>query len=58
MGNGKNIPRNFLANTPQAVSAKGIYIYDEQGKDYIDGCSGALLLNIDKGATEISTDIT
>ncbi len=58
MGNGKNIPRNFLANTLQAASAKGIYIYDDQGKDYIDGCSGALVSNLGHGVTEIIDDLT
>ena len=58
MGKGKNIPRNFLANTPLATSAKGIYIYDDQGKDYIDGCSGALVSNLGHGLTEIIDDLT
>ena len=58
MGNGKYIPRNFLANSPLAVSAKGIYIYDDQGKDYIDGCSGALVSNLGHGVTEIIDDLT
>ncbi len=58
MANGKNIPRNFLANTPLAVSAKGIYIYDDQGKDYIDGCSGALVSNLGHSVTEIIEDLT
>ncbi len=58
MGNGKNIPRNFLTKTPLAVSAQGIYIYDDQGKDYIDGCSGALVSNLGHGVTEIIDGLT
>ena len=43
---GKNIPRNYRANIPEAVRAEGIYIYDENGKRYIDGCCGALISSI------------
>lgn len=57
MGKGKNIPRSFLADNPLAVKAKGIYIYDEAGKDYIDGCSGALVSNLGHGVTEIIDDL-
>jgi len=58
MGKGKIISRNFLADTPLAVSANGIYIYDEQGKDYIDGCCGALVSNLGHGVNEIIDDLT
>jgi adenosylmethionine-8-amino-7-oxononanoate aminotransferase len=58
MGNGKNIPRNFLTEPLLAVRGKGIYIYDEQGKDYIDGCCGALVSNLGHGVTEIIDDLT
>ena len=58
MGNGHNIPRNFLANTLHAVRAKGIYLYDDEGKDYIDGCSGALVSNLGHGVTEVIDDLT
>ena len=58
MGIGINIPRNFLADNPKAVRGKGIYIYDETGKDYIDGCCGALVSNLGHGVTQIIDDIT
>ncbi len=58
MGIGRTIPRNFLANNPKAVEAHGIYIYDEHGKDYIDGCSGALVSNLGHGMDQIIDDIT
>ncbi|BHH82264.1 aminotransferase family protein [Desulforhopalus sp. 52FAK] len=58
MGKGQNIPRNFLANTPKATRAQGIYIYDDQGKDYLDGCSGALVSNLGHGVTEVIDDLT
>ncbi len=57
MGFGRTIPRNFLANNPRAVEAHGIYIYDEHGKDYIDGCSGALVSNLGHGIDQIIDDI-
>ncbi len=57
MGKGKNIPRSFLANNPLAVRAEGIYIYDDTGKDYIDGCSGALVSNLGHGVKEIIDDL-
>jgi adenosylmethionine-8-amino-7-oxononanoate aminotransferase len=31
---------------PVVSHAKGIYIWDESGKQYIDGCSGAMICNI------------
>ncbi len=57
MGKGKNIPRSFLANNPLAVRAEGIYIYDDTGKDYIDGCSGALVSNLGHGVKEVIDDL-
>ena len=57
MGIGRTIPRNFLANNPRAVEARGIYIYDEHGKEYIDGCSGALVSNLGHGIDQIIDDI-
>jgi len=32
--------------TPIVARAEGIYIWDESGKQYIDGCSGAVISNI------------
>ena len=58
MGTGTNIPRNFLAKNPRAVNAKGIYIYDDKGNDYIDGCCGALVSNLGHGVTEVIEAIT
>ncbi|MCG8688748.1 MAG: aspartate aminotransferase family protein [Desulfobacterales bacterium] len=57
MGKGKNIPRSFLADNPLAVRAQGIYIYDDNDKDYIDGCSGALVSNLGHGVKEIIDDL-
>ncbi len=50
---GHLIPRNYGSALKTAVRGKGIYIYDEEGKEYIDGCCGALLSSIGHGVREI-----
>jgi len=35
------------------VRAKGIYLYDDEGKEYIDGCSGSMVSNIGQGVPEV-----
>lgn len=37
--------------------ADGIYIWDEEGKEYIDGCSGAIICNIGHGDQKVLTTI-
>ncbi len=39
---------------PYAEYGKGIYIYDENGKKYIDGCSGAIAANIGHGNERVA----
>lgn len=38
---------------PTVASGKGIYLYDTEGKTYIDGCSGAVTASIGHGVPEI-----
>lgn len=38
---------------PMAVRAKGIYIYDREGRKYIDGASGAVTVSIGHGVPEV-----
>lgn len=38
---------------PKAVKGKGIYVYDEEGNRYLDGCSGAVTVNLGHGAKEV-----
>lgn len=38
---------------PFITHGKGIYLYDDQGKQYIDGSSGAVTASIGHGVTEI-----
>ncbi len=43
--------------TPMVSRAKGIYIWDESGKEYIDGCSGAIICNIGHGDDNVLATI-
>ncbi len=42
---------------PVIAHGKGIYLYDEKGKKYIDGVGGALVANIGHGIKEIAEKI-
>ncbi|MFL6160642.1 MAG: aminotransferase class III-fold pyridoxal phosphate-dependent enzyme [Jatrophihabitantaceae bacterium] len=42
---------------PSAVRAKGSYVYDSTGKRYLDGCSGAIVMNIGHGVDEVTAAI-
>jgi len=55
---GKVFQRNFKAVMPRVVKGEGIYLYDEEGKRYLDGCSGALISNLGHGVPEIIDAIT
>ncbi len=46
---GNLIPRNYKTDYKVAVRGEGIYIYDEDGTPYIDGCSGALISSVGHG---------
>lgn len=41
-------------NYPMISHGKGIYLYDTEGKRYIDGSSGAVTANIGHGVEEIA----
>ncbi|WP_136810802.1 aspartate aminotransferase family protein [Desulfosediminicola flagellatus] len=43
--------------TPMVSRAEGIYIWDEAGKEYIDGCSGAIICNIGHGDERVLATI-
>jgi adenosylmethionine-8-amino-7-oxononanoate aminotransferase len=45
--------RNFSKDYPLAVRAEGTYIFDEQGKSYLDASSGAVAVNLGHGVQEI-----
>ena len=39
---------------PVAVRAEGCWIYDADGKAYLDACGGAFVVNVGHGVTEIA----
>jgi len=45
--------RNPTKYYPTADRAEGVYIYDREGKSYIDGSGGAAVVNIGHGVKEI-----
>lgn len=49
--------RNFRQHYPVVDRGERIYIYDREGKRYIDGCSGALVSNLGHGLEEIAEAI-
>ncbi|MDL2298653.1 aminotransferase class III-fold pyridoxal phosphate-dependent enzyme [Synergistaceae bacterium OttesenSCG-928-D05] len=51
-------PRSFKTSYLNAVRGEGIYIYDADGKAYIDGCCGALVSNLGHAVPEIADAIS
>jgi hypothetical protein len=39
---------------PLATHAHGAYVYDADGRDYLDGCSGAVNVNLGHGVREVT----
>lgn len=39
---------------PVAVRAEGVYIHDQTGQRYLDGCAGALVANVGHGRLEVA----
>lgn len=46
--------RDYSWEYPEIEYGKGIYIYDTEGKEYIDACSGAAVANLGHGSSEIA----
>src|SRR5437868_2313802 len=46
--------RKLNVKFPRVVSARGIYLFDETGKQYLDASSGAIVANIGHGIDEIA----
>jgi len=46
--------RNMHRDYPVITHGEGIYLYDEDGREYIDGCSGAMVANIGHGVQEVA----
>ncbi len=48
---------NLKSAKPSAVKGQGIYLYDDSGKQYIDGCCGAMTANLGHCNPEITEKI-
>lgn len=46
--------RNQNWKYPKIIKGEGIYLYDDAGNKYIDGCSGSVVANIGHGNKEIA----
>lgn len=46
--------RDLLRVFPEVARGEGIYLFDAEGKRYIDGCGGALVVNVGHGRPEIA----
>src|SRR5690625_2605686 len=47
------IKSEMSSSLPYISHGKGIYLYDQDGKKYVDGCSGAVTANIGHGVTDV-----
>ena len=55
---GHAFPRSFKTNYLKVSHGENIYIYDTEGRQYIDGCCGALVSNLGHAVPEITSAIT
>lgn len=44
----------FFSDAPYVTRGVGSFLYDESGRDYIDGCAGAMIASIGHGREEIA----
>jgi len=58
-GAGHALLRNITSKNPCMVRGEGIYLFDAEGKRYIDGASGSsLVCNIGHGVKEVAAVLT
>lgn len=50
---GNVLYRKLRHQYPRIIRGKGIYLFDDQNRRYIDGCGGALVVNVGHGNQEI-----
>ena len=50
--------RSMLAHYPRAVSGEGVYVYDSEGKAYLDACGGAAVCCLGYNNTRIRNALT
>ncbi|MBL0389287.1 aspartate aminotransferase family protein [Tumebacillus sp. ITR2] len=48
------IKPNLNAQYPVVDYGQGVYLYDQQGTQYLDGCSGAIVANLGHGLKQIA----
>jgi adenosylmethionine-8-amino-7-oxononanoate aminotransferase len=46
--------RKLTRHYPRIVRGEGCYLYDDQGRRYLDGCGGAYVVNVGHGVNEIA----
>src|SRR5687768_9445546 len=46
--------RKLTRHYPRIVRGEGCYLYDDQGRRYLDGCGGAYVVNVGHGVSEIA----
>ena len=49
--------RDLTRSFPRIVRGEGCYLFDDQGKRYLDACGGAYVANLGHGLTEIAQAI-
>src|SRR5262245_21654032 len=47
------ITASALAAQPRVARAKGVFLYDDAGRDYLDGSGGAMTVSIGHGVPEV-----
>src|SRR5689334_19370311 len=47
-------PRSFTKSYPHAVRGEGVWLFDSQGKKYLDFCGSAVVNFIGHGVTEVA----
>jgi len=52
-----NLFSRAAGETPTLVKGEGVYIWDSDGKKYLDGSGGPLCVNIGYGVNEVNTSI-
>jgi len=46
--------RNYKWEYPKIVRGKGVFLYEDSGREYLDACSGAVSANIGHGNEEVA----
>jgi len=50
--------RNLKRRYPKITSGRGVYLFDESGKRYLDGSSGAMVASIGHGVEEVAESVS